>query len=159
MQFWNDKKLASRFARSEVSEKEKRNYFFLLTLMYFVAFAFDNVFASDDQPVWVALEIASSVIISVISLIGLLIAYHANQRGSGFGFIEKAVCLSVPLMIRYVAIAVVMTFILVTCVFILIGMESGNMLMEPVIHGLVILFVASYTHRAVTLMEIASEPR
>lgn len=94
MILWNDKKLARKLRNNAISEKEKFKYYFIYVLLYML------------PPIYCKpLERAPGVLVellffTLIYLIGLYYTYSTNCKGDNKAFIERSLCLSIPIAVR-----------------------------------------------------------
>ncbi|GAE35153.1 hypothetical protein [Halalkalibacter akibai] len=96
MIIWNIEKLALKLKNNEITEKEKFIYFFIyIVLSGFVGY-YTIEFASNLQ------RMIELLITSIITILGLLFCFNINQKGDGKVFIERYICLSLPISIRII---------------------------------------------------------
>ena len=99
MNLINDRKLARRLNAADVSAKERFYYFlsiFLLVQFLLSAFLFSWV----DSFTYDQWAIATDIFYFAFAIIGTTIIYHTNKKGDGKAFIERFICLSLPILIQ-----------------------------------------------------------
>ena len=97
MHLFNAARLADDLRNDRLSEKQKMGYFMAAT-------AFTLLFGRGPGLVsgWTALGVATTVLYGVITLAGIGYSFAANARGDGRAFLERLLCLSLPLTLWWV---------------------------------------------------------
>jgi len=98
MYFWRTAKLASDLKAGAVPNRDKRNYLIawivITTLGGYAALAMESESS--------ALLILETLLVLLINVAGVLVCYGANRAGDGRDFVERFVCMTLPLFIRVV---------------------------------------------------------
>ncbi|HEX6532957.1 MAG TPA: hypothetical protein VF041_00085 [Gemmatimonadaceae bacterium] len=114
MHLWNAAALARALGQGDVTEREKLGY--LLTGIVLQSFGRHY---SLLEGIHYPIVLATVVPMLAITVGGIILTFRANARGDGRLFLERYVCLSVPLLIRvYVAygcVALAMWFLVGRC--------------------------------------------
>ena len=97
MYLWNTKKLAVSLRNDEVGEKEKFKYFIVLLIILGPPISF-GLLEELEELHWV--DVVSSLAMLTIVIIGSLKSFRTNCAGDNKNFIERFVCLAVPLGIK-----------------------------------------------------------
>ena len=112
---WNSAKLARQLRDDAVSEPQKFAYYFIIflfvTLLGTRSF---NTFIAAPMTVWDYNMDGVGVIAFVL---GTRLLFRANQSGDGKSFIERAICLFLPVSVQVVLSIVV--------IYILVGIAGG----------------------------------
>ncbi len=107
MYLWNINKLASDLKDNTVSEGEK--------VKYFIFSVFWSAFFHAMGPYSCPNPDQTTLILSVIYIIclptGVWICYRANSGGDGQNFLERFICLCVPICVRLTLFAIVFFFL------------------------------------------------
>lgn len=103
MNLWRYDELANRLKAGKVSELEKFYYFFVFMLVAYLG-SISNFSSSFNglQKINTLLSLVSLVIYTV----GLSCLYKTNQKGDGKNFMERMICLAIPIGVRLVAFSV-----------------------------------------------------
>ena len=106
MYLWNVEGLIRDFRTQKITEHQKLNYaitfaIIVLFLTYSILL-FGTELSARTRKDLLCLEL---IMLSIVNVAGLKICFHANQRGDGRAFIERVMCLSLPLTIRSVMLA------------------------------------------------------
>jgi|GEM_PF-1465662 hypothetical protein len=132
MYIWNYHALAQRFKTHTLTTREKLKY--LLAIMIYVPtglmgsnwvpgiyrliYAISNKFlatkSSHVPPLKVFNDFNSVTDIVVVGIVGLgvILCYWTNRRGDGRNFIERFMCLSIPISIRISVYVLVIFFVI-----------------------------------------------
>ncbi len=132
MYFWNYTALANDFKNNKVTAREKFKY--LLTILVFIPtgimgsnwipgvyrliYAISNKILGMQNSripplkIFNELNYVTDIIIIALMCIGFALCYWINQRGDGRHFIERVMCLSVPISIR-VSVYVLLLFLII----------------------------------------------
>lgn len=94
MYFWNYHALVDDLRRGNLTERQKLIYF----LVYFSIFIINGSFVEAGD---MALKIFGIVVAIAIQVITAVVCYRANSRGDGRNFLERYICLQVPMTIRF----------------------------------------------------------
>lgn len=100
MYLWNVKALATDLREKKISQREKL-YYFLAT----VFFSSLTDFSGDIFPHTRSLEALG--VGFFINIIGIVFCYMANNEGDNEEFIDRLVCLSVPIGIRTLVVTII----------------------------------------------------
>lgn len=102
IRLFNDKRLAKDFIAGEIVESEKALY--LVALVVIQALFTMLIRSSGGDHVY---RVASSFLIVLISIFGIAYCYRENLRGDGKAFVERFLCLSVPVSLKLSFLAIV----------------------------------------------------
>ena len=89
MHLFNAKRLSDQLRADAVSEAEKYRYFWVLLLLQSLSRALSR--SSDPT------HLLATVLFALVSIVGLSVCFKANQRGDNHRFLERFICLAVPL--------------------------------------------------------------
>ena len=109
--FFDEVKLAHKLKNNEVSSKEKLGYFVLQTLGLLAALII--VFSLNLNITSAIFKIA--IIDVVKTLVAIYVCHRINLKGDDDRFIERFVCLAVPIWVR----GVILKIILSVCAYML----------------------------------------
>ena len=104
MYWWNIKALASELKSGKVSPFEKFKYFFAFMLVTSIFVELIYLFPLPESPT--LFDYASSILVILITILGLILCYKSNKKGDNKDFIERFVCLSWPITIRLIVIII-----------------------------------------------------
>jgi hypothetical protein len=130
MYLWNYNKLADDFKNDKVTEQEKFKYFFLnLLIGYFFLELLQ--YSQTKNP---TLE---NIILSSIGILGTIIAvsilYKKNKQNDNRTFIERYICLSIPIMIKMFVFSLITIFVCSIIIAIILGEpRSTEILTSPI---------------------------
>ena len=93
MHLFNINRLAAKLRANTLSEAEKYRYFLVMVVLRIWS---DAGRLAISQP---KNHFAGLVSMAIISILGFHICYKVNQRGDNQRFIERLICLSVPISI------------------------------------------------------------
>lgn len=100
MYFWNTKALAKELKEGSVDQKEKMKYFVIFMLSTYVVFDLSlymqEEYSSDD--------FILSLLNTGLMMIAVYFCYRINLEGDNFEFIDRFVCLSLPISIRFICV-------------------------------------------------------
>lgn len=94
MYLWNVNRLAEELRSGNLSEKQKLMYFLVYLSLLLASGAFTEATS-------VAMRILGVAIAIIIQLITTAVCYQANSRGDDKNFLERYICLQVPMTIRF----------------------------------------------------------
>ena len=121
MYFWKVNALADDLKADRLSEKEKMIYFFLSSIVTVFFLEFSLYMGQVPDRV----NITSSILNVLVNAAGLLFCYQANKKGDNKAFIERIICLSVPIGVR-VIIASSLLYIVYLIGFVVSGHEIDS---------------------------------
>jgi hypothetical protein len=137
MRFWNAKALVKELKENKLSEKEKFKYFFLFTVL--TALVMETSIYSEPIPdEWI-----ESLAVILITALGTLYCFLVNQAVDGQAFIERYICVSLPVVVRIITFAIILIFIIGVSLAIL-GIEPTEELDGLVEIVLVLFFEIFY---------------
>lgn len=100
MNFVNDRRLAARFAAGTVPGKERAIYLAASVALNYVFFAYcaatPGLLPSIDK-----YYIAGEVSVFTAVMVTLALAYRVNEMGDDRDFVERYVCLSLPISLQF----------------------------------------------------------
>ena len=102
MNLFNDEKLAYRLKKNEVLPREQ--FFYYVVTMFGV---YVLLYLPESQ--FLLLEFVTTCLIGAITCYN---CYRINMRGDNDRFIERYVCLGVPIMIKIIVFALIVTIAL-----------------------------------------------
>ena len=95
MYFWNADRLVAALRAGRLTEAEKARY-------YAAGSVLGALSARPGLAAWNTAEGAvRAAALLAIMLGGIALCYHANRRGDGRAFVERMVCLTVPVYVRW----------------------------------------------------------
>jgi hypothetical protein len=95
MNFWNDRELALRFKNNQVPSKERFWYLLItLVLLDLITFTFFNQKNCNKWDTYI--DIAGLL----FTIIGTFVCYNTNKSGDDKEFIERYICLVIPILAR-----------------------------------------------------------
>ena len=107
MYLWNTRALAKELKEETVSQSQRFKYFLVFTMLYTTILVVGHyVDRYDITPE----SVTNSVLTLLVTLIGTIWCYRANGGRNGHEFIDRSICLGLPIGIRLI---VVMIFILI----------------------------------------------
>jgi len=111
MYLWKTEKLVEEFRNGGVSQHDSMKYFLFLSLIMFFGYLptelFPSEYPSDTKRIYIYIEWS---IVTVITIAGTYLCYLKNQKATAANFVERFICLSVPVGIRAVLKVVVIMF-------------------------------------------------
>jgi len=122
MYLWNTNALANELKEGTLSEREKFKYYITSTLLYELLI----LVTSFSARTFSAVEIFLSLLSIAILFFGTYQSYRVNQKGDGLNFIERFICLSLPIGIKIIVwyfLGMIIFFI----VMILLGGRSSEL--------------------------------
>lgn len=125
MYLWNTRALATELKDGTLSQRERFKYYLLGTVAYASAVELLSYYPEEST----ILNISNSVITIAITIFGIVWCYIQNQAGEGHEFIDRMVCLSVPVVIRFTALLVPLFLITQCSADMIRGLPPAN---EPV---------------------------
>jgi len=106
--FWKTSALIQDLAESRVSQREKMKYLLAYVFLSSAALGLGDE-RGYDWPFSRYVEYAGLV---VISLVGTYVCYRSNQKGDQLDFIDRFICLSLPVSVRFAVILIPSYFLL-----------------------------------------------
>ena len=106
MYFWKVKNLEIALKNNLLSEKQKFGYFLFAILSYeFMWLYFKYNPISYVSPIfyrhpYLINQWISSILTAIIPIVGIIICYKSNRINDNVNFIERIICLSLPIGIR-----------------------------------------------------------
>lgn len=100
MYLWKTKELVSRMKSDEISQTEKFKYFLVFTILITISGQFSSYVSI--SPTFQAVIV--SVLRVVIVIAGTILCYRTNKEGDDREFIDRIICISLPLGIRFFVI-------------------------------------------------------
>ena len=105
MYWWRINPLKAELASGAVSESEKLKYLMAMLLLYVISGEVSYLAAqADPGDTLTATDWLSSALFVITTFIGTYYCYRRNRAGDAKCFIERFVCLSWPITIRFLAI-------------------------------------------------------
>ena len=100
MRLWNVNKLIAELRGDSLSQKQKFYYF----LTFFILYVWCGVLLQYIHAEVSFMLVIEDVIFWVLSVCGFILCFKANQKGDNINFIERFICLSIPISIRLIVI-------------------------------------------------------
>lgn len=120
MIFWNVSKLAEQLRNGELSSKQKMRY--LLLVFVFLGIT-PYAYLGESYNAAYGLEV---LVILFTSIWGILYCHEANEEGDGKNFIERFICIGVPVGVRVMVFFLPAYFILSALFMFLTPVEYGQ---------------------------------
>ncbi|MCA0754971.1 hypothetical protein KP806_07900 [Paenibacillus sp. N4] len=149
MYLWNVKALAHELKEKTLSQQQKMKYFLVFILLnvimiecsYYLGMSFNfNIY-----------DLIGSLETVVVNIAGIIFCYRANRSGDNDDFIERFICLSLPITIRLLFISViVLPIILLIDTFVLRGwfLTENTSIIDVLIYAIEVigyyLWIRSY---------------
>lgn len=96
MYLWNTKELAVKLKDGELAQAERFKYFFVFIVLF--TLGGEVCLYLGERPT--VISITESIMVMVITVVGTLLSYKINKAGDDKEFIDRYVCLSIPLFIK-----------------------------------------------------------
>ena len=113
MYYWNTKELADQIKEGSVSEKEKKNYFIVISIIVTLS-AYSVIGSEITNPMGIFVMIVLDILITIF---GINITFNTNQGNEGSDYIARVTMLSLPILIKLCVFGV----IIIVCVLIAAG--------------------------------------
>ena len=159
MYFWNTNDLESDLSNRKLSQSDKYKY--LLAFMIITAVLMELSSYIPELPSFIRL-IESSVVI-LTTIFGTMFCYKVNRQGDNADFIERYICLSLPIFFRLIGLIIIIFSLYMVCGLILLGdsfdkfTESTNWIDVILTIGFELLY---YWKLSVSIRKVAmSKPR
>jgi len=107
MHIWKVSPLIEELKTSGLSQKEQLKYF--LTFSILMVLATDPVLYFDYE--YVVFDALDSVVITIITILGILYCYKINEEADGKDFILRFITLGLPITIRFLVLVIVVSFV------------------------------------------------
>jgi hypothetical protein len=117
MYLWKTKALVSAFREGTLSEAERFKY--LLVFVLINAVAIEVLWYVSEPPSLI--NILSSSLTMVIPLLGTIYCYKVNRQRDNREFIDRYICLGIPIGIRIVVLFLVMLGLILLAGIVLLG--------------------------------------
>ena len=114
MILWNTKELSNQLRSGAVTEKEKMKYFLITTLMT----TFVVAGMTKEPDLLLPLHYGFMGLNLLITATGVWWAFHVNSMGDGKHFLDRIVCISLPIVLRVIALSLAVT---IPCAILLDG--------------------------------------
>ena len=106
MYLWKTTELVGELRANTVSEKDKM--FYVLATGLACGLGSDPLFSIGLE--YSVLDGINLALMLIVTIVGTLFVYRKNQKGDNRDFVTRFVCLSVPLGVRLIAIALISGF-------------------------------------------------
>jgi len=118
MYLWNTKALAKELKEGTLNEWEKFKYFITGVMLYelLISIPSDTDYNLFE---WVVISVSGFL----ITFLGIYMCYKINKTGDGLNFIERFICISLPIMIKLSVWSLLPLFIFV----LLMGTEQEEL--------------------------------
>lgn len=115
MYLWNTKALAKELKEGTLSESDKFRYYIVVVILYTVLLMFPTRGGSSD-----AVDSIIGILIAILAIFfGTYICYKVNKSGDNVNFVERFICLSLPIAIKIFLLWVLVVILTVVSAFIL----------------------------------------
>lgn len=113
MIFWDELKLVKKIREGKLTDREKYLYYLIFSLFHFTGYALLSSFPKKNDDLIPLYASCLSVFVNAfIIFISVSTWYQTNSRGDNKNFIERCLCLSIPLSIRYLVYEVLVWVVL-----------------------------------------------
>ena len=124
MYLWNTKALAKELKEGTLSEWDKFKYYIIGVLLY--SLIGDLSYISNTDFTYTYFDILISFISLFIIFLGVYKSYEVNNMGDGKNFLERFICLSLPVGIRILVLSVLVILILTIISAMVYGIEESQ---------------------------------
>ena len=107
MYLWRSRELAAELRAGAVSEKEKF-FYLLIWLSFFAVVNVLNLVTAINEAEELLPAISGGVAYFVITLVGTVVCYRSNRRGNDRAFLDRYICLSVPIWLQLFVVTVLL---------------------------------------------------
>ena len=107
MHIWKVSPLIEELKTNGLTQKEQLKYF--LTFSILMVLATDPVLYFDYE--YVVFDALDSVVITIITILGILYCYKINEEADGKDFILRFITLGLPITIRFLVLVIVVSFV------------------------------------------------
>jgi len=114
MYLWNTKALAKELKEGTLSEREKFKYYIVGVILFNIMTMFPSSGGSSLTDYLIGI-----VISSLILFVGAYVCYGVNKAGDNINFIERFICLSLPIGIKFFLLTILFSVIAVNAVSLL----------------------------------------
>lgn len=111
MRYWNTSALAQELRKDNVASPDQRDYYIGLAIIGLLY----QYSGADLESSWSLFSLGETIVLAVVSIVGLRLAYRANGSDDGQCFLPRVVALSFPLLIKLYILSFAIGF--VTAVF------------------------------------------
>lgn len=125
MHFWNVKALINDLKEEKTTQKQKMIYYLLASSFDSLSITMpSNKSLADNNPI---IDIITVIIDVTIVIIGILFCYNANRLGDNKNFIDRMICLSIPISFRISCIYIIFRLLAIPVVYILFPQISNEL--------------------------------
>jgi hypothetical protein len=110
MYWWNTKGLAEELKQNSLNEKDLFKYFFVYLMVSAIIF---EVFDYTDAAATTSLNLVFSSFIVFVTGLATYFCYKVNSAGDNQKFIERYICLGIPLSVKLVFLIILLMFLLI----------------------------------------------
>ena len=107
MYLWKTKELVLKMKNDELSQTEKFKYFLVFIILTTI-FARLSSYTS-ISPTFQAVIV--SILTAVIVIAGTILCYRTNRKGDDREFIDRIICISLPIYIKLFVVYIVILFL------------------------------------------------
>jgi len=125
MYLWNTKALARELREGTLSEREKFKYLLANVVLYALLLEL----ASYSPLEYSESNLLMSLFSIIATIVGTYICYRTNQNGDGVKFIERYICLGVPLSIKILVLLIVAALLFA----ILMGVQEDTTILDSAV--------------------------
>lgn len=111
MYFWNVRALAEDLKLGQVTQEEKMKYFLVQTVIISLVFSFISHLASPLYSTG-AMAFLESTMDLVVNVLGIWMCYEANKLGDNKEFLDRIICLSLPIGVRLTVFIIPLSFLI-----------------------------------------------
>ena len=127
MYLWNTKALATKLKSGELSQHERFKYFFLYIVLTTVTIEF-LFYVTEEQLNFFTL--ISSAIAITATVVGLILSYRVNKMGDDKEFIDRYVCVGLPIAVKLVVLLIGIGILYVILCEVIFGCADDKYLEE-----------------------------
>ncbi|MBU2869182.1 hypothetical protein [Colwellia sp. E2M01] len=107
MHIWKVSPLIEELKTNGLSQKEQLKYF--LTYSILMVLATDPLLYFDFE--YVVFDAIDSVVVTAITIIGILYCYKINEEADGNDFILRFITLGLPITMRFIVLVIIVSFV------------------------------------------------
>lgn len=104
MYFWKINKLVKELSENSISQNEKYKY--LLTFMIITAFIIEVSEYVSENPSFI--PITCSILVLLATVVGTIYCYRLNRQGDNLDFVDRYICLYIPIFIKVTVFFIIM---------------------------------------------------
>ena len=111
MYFWNDKKLAADLRDDLISERQQLPYLLIpFVIMSWLLTSVAGILMYADIEI-TRYALINDALYVVMTAIFIIISFKINQKNDGQNFISRYMCLSFPIVIKFIVVLLLLGFV------------------------------------------------